>query len=400
MRGKLVVAVAMLVALLLMVFSASAQGTLSDQEELGRYLFFDKNLSDPPGQACASCHGPGVGWTGPNPIINATGAVYPGAVPGRFGNRKPPSVAYAGDSPILHLEDTTWVGGMFWDGRATGERLGDPLAEQALGPFLNPLEQNNLDAQAVIGTVLASDYADLFLDVCTDPDTYYDCIGRAIAAYERSTEVSQFTSKYDYWLRGEARFTRQEELGRQLFFGEAKCANCHVAPLFTDFTYDNLGIPRNPLNPFYQEPEWNPLGRDWVDPGLGGFLQADGYSEEVYEAEWGKHKVPSLRNVGLRPYRLFVKAYGHNGYFKSLVGIVHFYNTRDVPGARWPGPEVAETVNTDEMGNLGLDLREELAIVAFLKTLSDGYDPVRGLDAEPTSEGDGWETHLPLIMAR
>ena len=67
-----------------------------------------------------------------------SGAVYEGAVPGRFGNRKPPASAYAGDSPILHYDGTKWVGGMFWDGRATGWTLGDPLAEQALGPFLNP----------------------------------------------------------------------------------------------------------------------------------------------------------------------------------------------------------------------------------------------------------------------
>jgi cytochrome c peroxidase len=105
----------------------------------------------------------------------------------------------------------------------------------------------------------------------------------------------------------------------------------------------------------------------------------------LYLAEWGKHKVPTLRNVDLRPDEYFVKAYGHNGYFKSLEGIVHFYNTRDVkpecPGAYteaealaagcWPPPEVAENVNTDELGDLGLTTEEEAAIVAFLKTLSD-----------------------------
>src|SRR5450759_4392228 len=93
-----------------------------------------------------------------------------------------------------------------------------------------------------------------------DPDTVkhdhdtaksYECIGRAIAAYERSAEVSQFTSKYDYWLKGQAMLTVQEARGLALFSGKAKCANCHVPPNFTDFTYDNLGGPRNPLNPFY-----------------------------------------------------------------------------------------------------------------------------------------------------
>ena len=102
----------------------------------------------------------------------------------------------------------------------------------------------------------------------------------------------------------------------------------------------------------------------------------------------GKFKVPTLRNVDLRPAPDFVKAYGHNGYFKTLKGIVHFYNTRDVkpvcPGLYseaqalaencWPVPEVAENVNTTELGDLGLSDAEEDAIVAFLKTLSDGFD--------------------------
>jgi cytochrome c peroxidase len=114
-----------------------------------------------------------------------------------------------------------------------------------------------------------------------------------------------------------------------------------------------------------------------------------GYPEEVYMAERGKHKVPTLRNVDLRPSGDFVKAYGHNGYFKTLEGIVNFYNTRDVksecPGPYteaqamaadcWPQPEVSMNVNRDELGDLGLTPDEENAIVAFLKALSDGFRP-------------------------
>src|SRR5512136_1568199 len=162
--------VAVLTMMLLLVAvagSVQAQGGLTPQEQLGKSLFFDTNLSTPPGQACAVCHAPQVGWTGPDQAINAGGAVYEGAVAGRFGNRKPPASAYAGDSPILHWDGTTWVGGMFWDGRATGWTLGDPLAEQAQGPFLNPLEQNNASAQVVIDKVKVSDYAGLFTGVCT-----------------------------------------------------------------------------------------------------------------------------------------------------------------------------------------------------------------------------------------
>jgi len=249
------------------------------------------------------------------------------------------------------------------------------LAEQAQGPFLNPLEQNNASAQVVIDKVLASSYKDLFLQVCHDPASYYECVGRSIAAYERSTEVSQFTSKYDYWLKGQVMLTGQEQRGLALFRGKGKCTNCHVEPLFTDFTYDNLGVPRNPLNPFYKEPEWNPLGENWVDTGLGGFLKGAGYPETVWGPEWGKQKVPTLRNVDKRPFKKFVKAYGHNGYFKSLEEIVHFYNTRDVPRAGWPPPEISDNINITEVGNLGLNHGEELAIVEFLKTLSDGWIP-------------------------
>jgi cytochrome c peroxidase len=359
------------------ISNAWALNLLDPKEELGKHLFFDKSLSSPAGQACADCHGAKVGYTGPDPGINARGAVYEGAVHGRFGNRKPPSAAYAGDSPLLNYDESQaqWIGGMFWDGRATGSTLGDPLAEQAQGPFLNPLEQNNADAEAVIDKVLDSPYRDLFLRVCTDDSKRYECIGRSIAAYERSPEVSSYTSKYDYWLKGKAKLTCQEQRGMELFNGKAKCASCHAAPLFTNYNYDNLGIPKNRKNPFYFEPEWNPDGKNWVDAGLGGYFKSSGAPEAAYIGEWGKQKVPTLRNVDKRPFKRFVKAYGHNGYFKSLEEVVHFYNTRDVPGAGWPAPEVAENVNKTELGNLGLTHGEEHAIVKFLKTLSDGYDP-------------------------
>lgn len=345
---------------------------LTDTELLGKYLFNDTNLSNPIGQSCATCHGPEVGYTGPHEAINKAGAVYEGAFPGRFGDRKPPSVAYGGDSPILYFDGQHWVGGMFWDGRATGWRLGDPLAEQALGPFLNPMEQNMASVVDIIQIIKDSEYADLFEEVYPgsldgDVNLAYDNVGRAIAAYERSAEVSSFTSKFDYYLAGKAKLTGQEEWGMKLFNGKGKCNLCHPStgsnPLFTDFTYDNLGVPKNPYNPFYTE---HP---DFVDYGLGAFLKSTGVPN--WSSELGKHKVPTLRNVDKRPYKQFIKAYMHNGVFKSLEEVVHFYNTRDVEN--WPTPEVAENVNDEELGDLGLNQGEEKAIVAFLKTLSDGY---------------------------
>ena len=384
---------------------ARQERPLNPTEKLGKQLFFDENLSMPRGQACASCHDPGTGFTSPSSEINAAGAVVPGAVEERSGNRKPPSVAYAGGSPVLHFEGTDggrgrWIGGLFCDGRATGQTLGDPLVEQATEPFLNDLEQNLNDVKDVIRRVARSDYADLFERVWgkgslkpDDIEATFELIGRSIAAYERSKEVSAFTSKYDFVLRGKATLTEQEAFGLELFNGKAACFFCHTsaegedgsAPVFTDFTYHNIGTPKNPDNPFYSQPRRiNPDGEDFIDEGLGGFLRSAGYASEVYTAELGKHKVPTLRNIDKRPSKDFVRAYGHNGVFKSLEEIVHFYNTREVED--WPAPEVTENVNPF-IGDLGLTADEEAAVVAFLKTLSDGYKPPRIRLDGPESEG-------------
>ena len=420
MSGKRVLLATFIAALgLLVLFSAAAADTaLSAKEQLGKSIFFDENLSINQNQSCAACHGPEVGFTGPESDINAGGAVYEGSIPGRFGDRKPPSAAYATLSPIFHQDKKgLFIGGNFWDGRATGEVLGNPAADQALGPFLNPVEQALPDSACVVYRVCTASYPVSFEDVwggeacdiawpadvevtCATEgvtvalsnddrvksDMAYDNIGLSIAAYEDSSEVNAFSSKYDLTFEGMVKLDKQEQRGFALFQGKGKCKLCHLsgkeAP-FTDFTFDNLGLPKNPENPVYN------VNPDFVDPGLGGFLMNASYDEDVYEAEWGKHKVPTLRNVDLRPDPEFVKAYGHNGYFKTLEGIVHFYNTRDVkptcPGPYteaealaancWPEPEVAENVNTAELGNLGLTPDEEAAIVAFLRTLNDGYIP-------------------------
>ncbi len=423
--------------------SLAAAGTLSPLELLGKRLFFDHSLSNPPGQSCADCHDPAVGWTGPDSDINAAGAVLPGAIHTRFGNRKPPTAAYAGYTPILHKSGDmgggmgggmqgagTFVGGLFWDGRATGWTLGDPLAEQAMGPFLNPLEQNNPNAKHVCLNVLRTDYAVLFeevwgpgsLDCVKNVDGTYVRIARSIAAYERSAEVNPFSSKFDLfwrnsagkmpavhainamnWTRFQGRGLDDAELrGLMLFNTKGRCSTCHLlrpmhgspAPLFTDFRFHNLGIPKNPLNPFYSMPrKWNPDGENWIDPGLGGFLAKTAgltdfagvsrdYTADAAE-NYGKHRTPTLRNADLRPAPDFVKAYGHNGYFKSLPEIVHFYNLRDVlpicdeggiPGMDcFEAPEVAENIDRTNLGNLGLTPEEGMAIIRFMQTLTDGY---------------------------
>ena len=389
-------------------FVARAQETQSSSiEQLGKQLFFDKNLSDPKGQSCATCHDPAAGWTGESSEINATESVYRGARQERAGNRKPPSAAYATPSPVLYYDpkEGNFVGGNFWDGRATGWLLGNPAAEQAQGPFVNPVEQNIRDEKTVVEKVCGSDYASLFRtiygeDICRNTTNAYNAIGQALAAFENSKQVNAFSSKYDYYLKDSKKYplSKQESVGLRLFEDKKKgnCAACHPsrpdaqggAPLFTDFTYDNLGFPKNPANPWYKMPkEFNPDGVRWVDTGLSGFLKTVPRFAKQSEKNLGKHKVPTLRNVDKRPRPDFVKAYGHNGYFKSLKEVVHFYNTRDVlpycvkiqnakPAINcWPEPEVAKNVNTNELGNLRLSEDEEWAIVAFLKALSDGWTP-------------------------
>ena len=400
---------------------------LTAEEQLGKSIFFDDNLSINRNQSCAACHAPEVGWTGPDSAINTAGSVYEGSIAGRFGDRKPPSAAYATPSPVFHLDRSgLFVGGNFWDGRATGEKLGNPAADQALGPFLNPVEQALPDSACVVyrvcDPVVPEDYPISFEAVWGDEacdiawpndietvcategttvdlsdadraksDMAYGNIGLSIAVYEDSPEVNAFSSKYDQTFGGKVKLSRLEQRGFALFRGKGKCHRCHTSngqqALFTDFTFDNLGVPKNPVNPVYD------VDPDFIDLGLGGFLSTREEYEDLAAENVGKHKVPTLRNVDLRPNEDFVKAYAHNGYFKTLEGIVHFYNTRDVKVSCesigvfdaveadalandcWPEPEVAENVNTAELGDLGLSSDEEAAIVAFLKALSDGYQP-------------------------
>ena len=343
-----------------------AQQEFTPKEQLGKLLFFDRNLSTPAGQACSDCHSPDAGFGD----LNQQLPVSRGANPDLYGNRNDLTAAYAALIPPLQFDSVEgiWVGGLFWDGRAS------TLAEQAKGPPLNPLEMANPDVATIVETLKSADYRDLFLevygdDVFDDSEAAYDYMADAIAAYETSSELNRFDSKFDRFLAGTESLSEQELRGKALFTDEQKgnCAACHPvdpgpfgpAALLSDYTYDNLGVPKNPESPFYSLPEqFNPNGEDYVDLGLGPVVQDPEMN--------GFFRVPTLRNVALTP------PYMHNGVFKTLYQVVAFYNSRDV--AFWPEPEWPENVNRDELGNLGLTPQEMQDIVAFLKTLSDGFD--------------------------
>ena len=414
---------------------------------LGKLLLFDKHLSVRQNEACSFCHMPETGFTGPIESLNKTTVSYPGSERDRFSNRKPQSYMYAPFAPVLHYNalQGDFVGGNFWDMRASGYRLQNPSAEQAQGPPTNPVEMGLPDSACVAYRLSRAPYRRLFEavwgkdsftirwppnveTVCATPapppvndqlpvhlsaedrartDHIYDGFGLAISAYEFSPEVSPFTSKYDAVQAGQEQFTAQEKLGYELFRGKAKCNQCHrdggpgEEPLFTDFTASNLGIPKNPGLQYYYEgvPDQrgyraNLDGSAYVDTGVGAFLRKlKSLSGQLNpDSEWillapkfdGKFQVPTLRNVDMRPSPTFVKAYMHNGYFKSLKEVVHFYNTRDVlpqcgtndPREKltcWPPPEDAVNLNKRQLGDLKLTNEDEDAIVAFLMTLTDGY---------------------------
>jgi len=316
------------------------------KEQLGKRIFMDQGLSQPAGQSCADCHAPQVAFRDPE----SDHTTSMGAVQGRFGARNTPTAMYAAQVPPLHYSGR-WIGGLFWDGRA------DTLEQQAAGPLLNPLEMNNPDKAAVVNHVRAQPYAqDLraiygagALDTVDDGFAH---ITNAIAAYERSPELSPFSSRYD---KGE--LTAQELRGKDIF--DAHCASCHPPPLFTDFSYANLGLPHYDNGPAAID---HGLATTLKDPSLDGMF-----------------RVPTLRNITR------TAPYGHNGAFENLPYFLDFLNTRDVgshdvancsraPGSTaacaWPAPEIPATVDR-RVGNLGLSQDDLAALAAFLDALTD-----------------------------
>ena len=300
--------------------AAPPDNEVQQVELLGKAMLYDKQLSVNRNQACAFCHMPESGFTGPVSELNRTTGSYPGSVRTRFSNRKPQSHAYAPLSPILHYNpgQGDLVGGNFWDMRATGRRLGNPAAEQAEGPPTNPVEMGLPDIACAVYRASRRPYRVLFEKkwgaqafaiewpgdverVCDQPGpppatdpmpvhlteldrgraaATFDQMAQSMAGYEASAEVTPFTSKFDAVLAGKAKFTPQEQAGYALFRGKAQCNYCHrdggpgEDPLFTDFTASNIGTPANLMLPYYaeQRPDArgyaaNPTGSGYVDPG-------------------------------------------------------------------------------------------------------------------------------------
>jgi len=378
------------------VRQADEQG-LTDLQLLGKRVFEDANLSEPPGVSCSSCHAPGRAFQGNN------GSPIPGIAAGstidRIGRRKVPTIMYKTYSPAFGFykdvddgkETIEPKGGQFWDGRASD------LVDQAASPLLDPVEMNNPSIDAVVGKVKAGAYADLVTAVFGKavfavPKTAMADLSSALFAYEATERFAPFSSKFDDYLRGKAKLSPQEALGFEVFTNpkQGNCIACHVGDvkskdptdwIFTDFTYDALGVPRNPAIPANADPTTFDLGL-CKRPGIGALLPKDVKLESLC----GQFKVPTLRNVAV------YGAYYHNAYFTSLHDAVAFYATRDTDAKRWypklktgeadkfndlPGG-YKDNVNTEEVPydrKAGQKPRltdaDVDALVAFLKTLTD-----------------------------
>ena len=377
------------VAAVIMIVGAVSQGSgaanppPATAEALGRELFFDANLSRNRTQACATCHAPDLAFTDPRSNPGTGSAVSLGDDGNSIGERNTPTAAYASLAPEFHFDKHgEAVGGLFLDGRAKN------LEEQAAGPPLNPIEMAMPDKASVVARLkenpsYVSAFHALYGDgVLDDAEKGFAAMTKALAAFERTPEFAPFDSKYDSYQRGEEKLTKQEELGRVLFFSNqfTNCSECHKQNLmggsekepFTNFEYDNIGVPANAA---VHAANGKP-----ADRGLATHPAINGTPRETALA--GKFKVPSLRNVAV------TGPYMHNGVFNNLRTVILFYDKYNNKSARrqinpetgkpWDPPEVPENISLKELEvGPGLDDRRVDALVAFLKTLTDKrYEPL------------------------
>ncbi|MGB0495110.1 MAG: cytochrome-c peroxidase [Kangiellaceae bacterium] len=319
---------------------------------LGDLIYHDTNLSEPIGQSCASCHGLDVGFDDPD-TSNPTSVGADGI---SFGTRNSPTASYAAHIPepqTVGRGGGQLVGGLFMDGRAA------TLEEQAKGPFLNPVEMGNLTEQDVVDKISQSSYANDFealfgAGILQDTERSYNYIADAIAAFERTDIFSPFSSKFDRVQAGTDTFTAAEQRGQNLFRGKADCERCHEDNadiiVFSDFEYENIGVPSNPFLPALMDDP------SFVDLGLG--------AETLDDQNNGQFRTPTLRNIAI------TAPYMHNGVFNTLEEVIDFYNNRDTTFTE--PPEVNQ--NVDQGGNIGelnLTQNEISDLVAFLNTLTD-----------------------------
>ena len=339
---------------------------INDKEDLGKVLYFDKNLSNNRTQSCATCHNPDAGF-----IDDRTPMASLGDNNTSLGDRTAPTASYAMFSPKFHydLKKKKYIGGQFWDGRE------DTLEGQEGGPPLNPDEMGMKDKKQV-NTRLQENpyYLETFKEVYGEnifekDDLLYLAMADAIASFEKTKEFAPFDSKYDRFLKGEYDLSPLEDLGKAIFFSNNNnsCATCHVlkgedkfGETFTNYEYHNIGTPINK--------ELRAInGVSKIDEGLLNNPKVSDIKQR------GKFKVPTLRNVAV------TAPYMHNSVFKDLRTVVEFYdkynnkNRQINPETQkqWDEPEIKETISKEELKAKKQSERKIDALVAFMKLLTD-----------------------------
>jgi len=375
---------------------------------LGRQIFFDRGLSASGAMSCATCHDPANHFGPPNALSVQMG----GPKLDKPGTRATPSLTYGATTPFFNEHyyesedegdesaDQGPAGGRTWDGRVNRAR------DQATIPLLSPDEMANESEAAVVARAARAPYASqlqhLYGDkIFKDTQRAFAAIGEALEAFQETpAEFGPFTSKYDAFLRGQTQLTLQEARGLAAFNDPAhgNCISCHKSqltpvgnlPMFTDSGFVAVGAPRNQEIPANADPKH-------FDLGVCGPYRKDLANRPEY---CGLFKAPTLRNVATR------KSFYHNGVFHSLEDAVAFYATRDTNPERWypvgPDgkvrkfddlpPEYQHNINFDppfgrQPGEPpALSAQDVADIVAFLRTLTDGFAPApRAVAAQITS---------------
>ncbi|MBR8059391.1 cytochrome-c peroxidase [Burkholderia dolosa] len=362
---------------------------------LGKQLFFDPSLSGSGKLACASCHSPEHAFGPPN----ALAVQFGGDDMKRSGFRAVPSLKYLQGVPQFteHFHDSDDegdesvdagpTGGLTWDGRV------DTGAQQARIPLTSPFEMNS-SPEKVARAVRAARYADEFravfgANVLDDDAATFAAVLRALETFEQTPELfSPYTSKYDAYLAGRAQLTPAELRGLQLFNDEKKgnCASCHISqraldgtpPQFSDFGLIAIAVPRNRTLPVNRDPRF-------YDLGACGPERTDLKGRDEF---CGLFRTPSLRNVALR------KTFFHNGVYHSLDDVMRFYAERDIrpekfypvvhgkvqryddlPKRYWPNINREPPFDRKPGDRPALNAAEIKDVIAFLNTLTDGYQP-------------------------
>ena len=361
---------------------------LSAMAALGEQIFHDVSLSASGRLSCATCHDADHALSAADALAVSLG----GATGQSQGLRNAPCLRYVTLTPAFFFDaEGTPTGGFDRDGRVS------TLAEQARRPFLTSFEMANASAAEVADKLSRADYAADFRAqfgerIFDDPAAAFERALLAIQQYEREdvAEFAPFSSKYDAFQDGLATLTDAELRGLALFNNPLKgnCAACHPSsrgpnderPLFTDFTYDNIGVPRNPAIAANADPTY-------FDLGLCGPERTD-ITDRVDLC--GAFKVPTLRNVALSA------PYFHNGKFATLTEALGFYVRRDTNPQEWFPSDAAgvvhpfddlpsaDRVNVNHtevpynrvLGDVpALNESEITDVISFLQTLNDGYQP-------------------------